>query len=136
MRLRPGEFVRPFVSRSVHVNTMRLSRKDGRNGLGPCNPDGTRLVNTLMTSLAKAPRLRGLLDTWRRLRTYLIVRPVRAQDITHRPVGRIVSSGLNPKRQSDGQIAAISASLRQYAFNAPPLADNHQRRARSGRKRD
>jgi len=115
---------------------MLLSREDGRNDLEPCGPDGARLANTLMTGLAKALRLRGLLDTWRRLRTYLIVRPaVRARDITHRPIGLIVSSGLNPKRRSDGQIAAIAASLRQYAFNAPPLADNHQRRAGRGRKK-
>jgi hypothetical protein len=116
---------------------MRLSREDGRNDLEPCGPDGTRLVNTLMNGLAKALRLRGLLDTWRRLRTYLIVRPARrAQDITHWPIGRIVSSAPNPKKHSDAQIAAIAASLRQYGFTPPTLADNHQRRNRRGRKKD
>jgi hypothetical protein len=116
---------------------MRLSREDGRNDLEPCGPDGARLANTLMNGLAKAPRLQGLLDTWRLLRTYLIVRPARrAQDITHWPIGRVVSSGLNPKKHSDAQIATIAASLRQYAFTPPILADNQRRRPHRGERRE
>jgi hypothetical protein len=103
---------------------MRLSREDGKNDLELCGPDGTRLVNALMNGLARAPRLRGLLDTWRRLRTYLIVRPARrAQDIAHWPIGRIVSSALNPKKHSESQVSAIAASLRHYGFTPPTKKD-------------
>jgi hypothetical protein len=59
-----------------------------------------------------------------------------AQGIEHFPIQRLVPHLRNPRTHSDSQIAAIGASLRQYAFTAPILADNHQRRARRGRKKD
>jgi ParB-like chromosome segregation protein Spo0J len=59
-----------------------------------------------------------------------------AQHIKHWPIGRIVPSAPNPKKHSDAQIAAIAASLRQYSFTAPILADNHRRRARRGSRRE
>lgn len=56
-----------------------------------------------------------------------------AQRIEHFPSQQVVPHLRNPRTHSDSQIAAIAASLRQYGFTPPPLADNHQCIARRGR---
>jgi ParB-like chromosome segregation protein Spo0J len=52
-----------------------------------------------------------------------MISPAMAQRIEHWPIDKLIPFANNPRTHSDGQVAQIAASIREFGFNNPILVD-------------